>query len=351
MNLQSSIKWNGDHLEGLVLPNGWTISRKLISGGTGGNFSISYAVTRGTEGRLQEAFLKVLNLRRALEADDPLREIQRLTTAFVFEKDILAMCKDKRLRRIATILEDGQVHVPNCSFPVFYMIFELASADVRKHLSATNELDEAWTLRALHSVAVGLHQLHTNGIAHQDLKPSNVLIFEALGAKIGDLGSADLSSEGSPRGHLTCAGDPTYAPPELLYSELHPDWRTRRLGCDLYLFGSLALFLFTGGASMTSLIMGHLSPAHRYMSWVHDYRLVLPYVRDAFERAIEETKANIPLMCRVEIINMIRNVCDPDPRIRNASLGSVIDRHSLQAVISKLDVLATRSEYQLLRKP
>ena len=54
------------------------------------------------------------------------------------------------------------------------------------------------------------------------------------------------------RGHqvwidnLMIAGDRTYAPPEQLYSSRHPDFVVRRIGCDLYLLGNLAAFLFSG---------------------------------------------------------------------------------------------------------
>lgn len=44
-----------------------------------------------------------------------------------------------------------------------------------------------------------MNQLHTHSIANQDLKPSNVLFFEAFGAKVGDLGCADNSTEPAQR--------------------------------------------------------------------------------------------------------------------------------------------------------
>ena len=36
----------------------------------------------------------------------------------------------------------------------------------------------------------------------------------------------------SPHDELDCAGDQTYAPPELLYGYIPQDWRVRRLGCE-----------------------------------------------------------------------------------------------------------------------
>jgi hypothetical protein len=37
-----------------------------------------------------------------------------------------------------------------------------------------------------------------------------------------------------------------------------PDWKARRLGCDLYLLGSMIVYLFTGHG-MTPLLVRHLS--------------------------------------------------------------------------------------------
>ena len=63
--------------------------------------------------------------------------------------------------------------------------------------------------RTLHHIAVGLQQLHGEGIAHQDLKPSNVLFFETFGAKLADLGCADTlkNPASSPHGHWGITGD------------------------------------------------------------------------------------------------------------------------------------------------
>lgn len=77
--------------------------------------------------------------------------------------------------------------VPGQGFTkVFYLIFELADGDIRRHLAVQESLDLAFVLRTLHHVAVGLDQLHRADIAHQDLKPSNVLIYtKEMGAKQG----------------------------------------------------------------------------------------------------------------------------------------------------------------------
>src|SRR5262249_27237780 len=131
---------------------------------------------------------------------------------------------------------------------------ELAdSGDVRKYLDVAARFDSAWVLRSLHHVATGLRQLHSAGIAHQDVKPSNVLVFDAKISKVADLGRASSQGESPPHEDHHIAGDPEYAPPELCYHHVVPDWNQRRLGCDAYLLGSMVVFFF-GRCSVQSRI-------------------------------------------------------------------------------------------------
>src|SRR5204862_166519 len=95
---------------------------------------------------------------------------------------------------------------------VEYLIFEKADADIRAHLDAHADLDIAFALRALHHVAIGLKQLHSVNVAHQDVKPSNVLIFPGNESKVGDLGRAWAGGMRAPHDDAKpCAGDRNYA--------------------------------------------------------------------------------------------------------------------------------------------
>lgn len=341
-------------LEGLEMPNGWKVTKRIVPGpnSTGGNFSVPYFVERHEGKKTKHAFLKALNWRRLAGAQDFARAVQDHMVAFNFERDTLELCRNRKLRRIATLLDAGQYQTPNNPLPVCYIIFELADGgDARKQLAKLGKLDLAWTLRTLHHIAVGLQQLHGEGIAHQDLKPSNVLFFETFGAKITDLGCADTlkNPAGSPHGHWGIAGDPTYAPLELFYNELSPDWKTRRLGCDLYLLGSLVVFFFTGGSAMNALVLRHVSANHLPQKWTHDYRSVLPYMRDAFEKALVELQHDIPASVRAKIIEVLRWLCDPDPKRRGHPTDLGQSQFNLERIISAFNLLATRAEFGLLK--
>jgi serine/threonine protein kinase len=222
--------------------------------------------------------------------------------------------------------------------------------DVRKHLDLYTDFNMAWTLRTLHQVTVAMSQLHTHGIAHQDLKPSNILLFETFGVKIGDLGCADTANRPSesPRGCWPIAGDIGYAPPELHYREVSHDWKIRRVGCDLYLLGNLFVFFFTKIPTFTALWVHHLDNSHKPGSWASDYRTVLPYVRDAFEKALEDFSAELPEVVRAPITRIVRCLCEPDPQLRGHPKDRNGNQFALHRFISDLDVIAKKAEFKLI---
>lgn len=149
-----------------------------------------------------------------------------------------------RLSRVVHAIDHGEHRIPGALIPVPYIVFDRADGDVRDHLEATT-VDDVWLLRCIHHVAVGLHQLHTARFAHNDVKPANVLVFEALGSKIGDLGTAVDASGTSPHGGKAFAGSWDCAPPEVPYLAEQADaWQHGRR-CDLYMLGGLITFLFT----------------------------------------------------------------------------------------------------------
>ena len=337
-----------NHLQGALLDGDWVVLDRIEKplDGTGGHFSVCYHVEHKSGKR---AFLKALNLGKALNMPgDTLRQIEGLVKTFNFERDTLELCRSKKMRRIAIALADGKLQPAGSAYPVYYIIFELAEGDVRKQFNSLLNLDLAWVLRTLHQTAAALNQLHTNGIAHQDLKPSNVLVYGPKEAKVADLGCAHSRIRGSPRGDYDVAGDKSYAPPELLYNEVASDWERRRLGCDLYLLGSMVVFLFTG-VSINSVIFPHLSPAHRPGFWPQDYRTVLPFVRDAFGKAVSEISADIPSCIRSDIVLAIDRLCDPEPERRGHLDNLGINQFGLERFVSLFDRLAAKAELGMLK--
>jgi serine/threonine protein kinase len=194
---------------GTTVGLGWTVTKVLPAEphATGGNFSTGYLVERsGAQG-----FLKLFDVMRAATGGpDMLRQIQAAAAAFNFERDLLDKCKKSNLTHVAVPIEDGEILRPPM-LPFYYIIFEAADGDMRRVLRAKQALDAAWLLRCMHGVCVGISQLHSIDIVHQDLKPSNILISKDQ-AKVADLGRA--CDKGVPAAHdaLVLPGDRNYAP-------------------------------------------------------------------------------------------------------------------------------------------
>lgn len=340
-----------DSLDNMILPNSWVVVARAGSadGATGSCFSIGYIVESATTGK--RAFLKALDLSRILDdADEPFKALEDAIRIFQFERELCQRCQ--RMDRVVTILDSGDIRTDpaNPLTIVPYLIFEEASGDVRAFLQATQEIDVAWALRCLHHVANGLQQLHTSGIAHQDLKPSNVLVFGRDLSKVADLGRAANRSTLGPFDDHQLAGAVLYGPPELLYGQLAPEFNERRFACDLYLLGSMITFFFLN-LSMTAAVMDKLDAAHRPHllrgQWDGDYTGVLPLVQRAFAATLDELSTDVPAALRDDVISIVRALCDPDPK-RRGNTRARRQRHgnpySLDYFVSKLNALATRAE-------
>lgn len=348
---------------GQSLPGGYTITRQLPRPGsagatdlTGSWFSIGYIASNGNK----EAFLKVIDVQQALAAQPGstlMERLKQVADSHSFECSILDICSKAKLDRIVRILDKGELPPPHGAFiPIPYILFELADGDVRKIVSRTSKIDDAWRFRVLHNVAVGLQQLHGQQIAHQDLKPSNILLFEqdGKGAKIGDLGRA--SRRGMDAGHdeFSIAGAKNYAPPEQVYGIRPERWEDRREGCDLYHLGSLATFMFSG-TTPTDYYLQVLSPEIRPAIWLGsstcDYQTALPILTSVFTAFVDLITQDIPPWARDELSQIIVNACNPDytkrgdPDARKRT-GNPI---GIDAFVSRFDRLSKRAEVELRR--
>ncbi len=335
-----------DDLVGRLLGERWTVQTRLGSpGGTGGRFSTSYLAT---DYNGSEVFVKALDFSSALESDDPATELQRLTEAYIFERDLLKKCGEHKLRRIVRILDDGTVR--GLSVPVPFLVFEHADkGDLRDFLATMQELDIAFALRSLHHTAVGLRQLHSIGVAHQDLKPSNIVVFDRDGSKITDLGRSSTKERTAQHDALVIAGDRTYCPPEQMYGYASASWDRRRTATDLYQLGSMLLFMFTG-VSATQALLARLDLVHHPNMWAGDAEDVLPYLLAAFDGVIHEAYSSFPSSIADDLANAVRYLCHPDLSHRGhpADKAGQGSNYNLERFISLFDRLAYQAEHRLL---
>ncbi|MBK7421888.1 MAG: protein kinase [Propionivibrio sp.] len=358
------------NLIGQALPDGWVIDRQLPRPGTAGAtdlsgsfFSVGF-IAKKTVGKKQtEAFLKVIDVGNALQAQPGhsslMERLKNVTDSYSFECSVLDICEKARLDRVVQVIAKGELPPPPGSafpIPIPYMLFELADGDVRKIVSRTNKIDDAWRLRVLHNVAVGLQQLHGVTIAHQDLKPSNVLLFETSGqgAKIGDLGRASRLGMEAQHDALAIAGALSYAPPEQAFGIRPELWVDRREGCDLYHLGTLATFLFAG-ITPTDFYLENLPIDVRPAVWNGqsncDYQTALPVLMSTFTAFVDAVSSEIPEWARGEMSQIILNACNPDYKKRGdpgarAQIGEPI---GIQTFVARFARLSKRAEIEVRR--
>lgn len=341
-------------LVGKDLHGGWHVDSfaHRPSTSTGGKFSVGYLVINA-DGR--KAYLKALDFSAAFEQPDPARVLEDMTKAYNFERDLLAMCKDKKLRRVVTPLADGWAEVPGFGElgKVAYLIFELATGDIRNEVAKWQKFDLAWVLRSLHQSAVGLQELHSTGIAHQDLKPSNVLVFPVDGSKITDLGRSSHIQIPSKFDMLRMPGDKGYAPPEQRYGwHYSPDFSLKYIA-DLYHLGSLIFFFFLH-CSATSAIQLKISQKHAKEFANSDFLQDLPVFQHAFGEVIDELYTSVESFAgdlTDEIVMIAQQLCEPDPRRRGdprALAALSRPQHDLQPYVSRFDRLAHTAEMRMI---
>lgn len=342
-------------LLGQTLASGWVIKEPIgwdpLTGdsmdhynGTGGTFSVPYIVEKN--GR--RAFLKAIDLTKAMTAVDVLAELQLISATHTFEARILKMCADASMDRVVVAVESGQVSVgSNLQDKAPYLIFELAEGDVRRRIQKkSGEIRLAWWLRAMHDATVGLAQLHSQGITHQDLKPSNLLSFEGDEVfKISDLGRSTCESEGSPHDVLPFTGDLKYAPPEIRYGYVNPQAQERRLRCDLWMLGSM-IFFFVRGFGATQLLFNKLQLNQIPIpvgAWNSGYRPIVPLLQTCFTEMLHDLESDLgDSQISHELVKAASELCNPDDLLRGHPLSriGVANHQSLERYVSQFDRLA-----------
>lgn len=329
----------------------WSVTRRILPGpnSTGSTFSVGYIVEH-TESK-RDGFLKALDILGAMRRTS--MDLRALLNAHAYEQNLLERCVGAK--HIAVAIDHGEYRDPSRpELPVPYLVFDLAIGDIRSERLA-KAFDAALKLRCLHNIASGIQQLHARKISHQDIKPSNVLVFRDNVARLGDLGRAIDGLNGSMFDQSAFAGDKNHAPPEVLYRAPHSgSWEDLRFTADLYQLGSLVVYVFTDLYANT-MLLDHLAPHHYPFAWGDSYDALHPFLEAAFYRSLDTLEAALSRHFEsrgpiTRLRRVVEYLCHPTPTQRGhpANHRGNRDRYGLERFVSEFDLLATAAEHKLL---
>lgn len=340
---------------GYTFQSGWKVIRvhSKSQSSTGGVFSMCFDVERN--GKI--CFMKALDFNQYITRgqelkEDPVKSMQNMLNQYEYERKLSVICQRGRVNHVVYVIDSGNEYVePLHNMLVPYLVFEMADYDLHHILDITDNLDFAWKMKSLHDVASGMYHLHRLGITHQDIKPSNILLFNKE-TKIGDLGCSSCESiEENPFIDRLFTGDHNYAPPERLYNYPLDDKNKQKYLTDCYLLGSLIVFYLTG-VSMNALVLKYLPQYLAPDNYNGNLDELLSYLSNAFAKAMTEISDFIPKNIKIKerLLNIIEFLCNPNPKRRghpksfNNKYGKQYD---LERFVTDLDLLRQRAELQV----
>lgn len=312
------------NLLGMTLASGWTLDELVIPtpGSSGGTFGAGYRASRGAE----SAFVKAVDFWDALNAPDPFVELAKLTQMTLFERDVLAYCMSQRMTRVLRYFGHEYMWVGAQTDPmnrVSCLVMEAGSTDLRRLIDSNGLAKCAWNMHVIADVALAVAQLHSRSIAHQDLKPSNVIAFgEVLPGntpqmKVGDVGRVVRMGTPGPYDAFPWPGDGRYSPPERWYGYMPADWCDSREASDAYMLGSLLFFLFTGTPIQVAVI-NKIPMPFRPGRWTGKFDQDLKPVLVAAHAEVLFTHLKPLVMPEVVdlVVAIARSLTDPIPETR-----------------------------------
>jgi len=325
-------------LEGKKIGKWKIIKRKeKDANDSSGFFSACYFV-ENDDG--EKAFLKAYNYLYAFRNSAGSADVLKfMTENFTYERDLLTKCENSKMRRVVIAIDSGEYMEKGELLSVPYLVFEHADGGNLKNFLATSDL--SWKLHSFHGALLGVSQLHRAKIAHQDIKPSNILIFGKTISKISDLGSATQLGNSSNWEKSDIAGDLRYAPIELLYKHFSTHWETRRFGADLFMLGGLLTYI-VADVNFLCLMYSKIEDSQRHDRFGGTFQQALPFLLDAYHQSLDQIATLIPDKIRRELLQIIGELSHPDPDKRGnpRKPGSPHTQFSLDRYVSIIDRLS-----------
>ncbi|TDH00828.1 hypothetical protein EPR50_G00192270 [Perca flavescens] len=161
----------------------------------------------------------------------------------------IKMMQEASSRHVIRVLGAFKGQPPNSGWATqLGVVMELMERGSLASLQEALDGPPPWPLvfRLVHQVALGINYLHslTRPVLHLDLKPQNVLLDDALNAKLTDFGLSRISysvSQVSQKDNKEGGGTVNYMPPEVFGLTYKP-----KRASDIYSYGILLWSIVTG---------------------------------------------------------------------------------------------------------
>lgn len=337
-----------DALVGVTIAGRWRLEEKFHEGKqeSGGNFGVGYTAL-DIQDQVRR-FVKVVDFRSRLRNMNELRQLLDIAT---FEVTMHKACV--RMSKVVRMVGHGELafQTPGSQDPYNYLclVLERGDGDIKSHVDFRPDRSPYWKLWVLREVALAIVQMERAQLAHNDIKPSNVIRFPSDGTahsiKLGDVGRAVTKAGNGPFDGIHWAGDPRHMPLETLYGWQEPEWQNRRTAADGYMLGNLACFLFSG-ASITERVISSLPPEYRPGpgGFTGAYRDLLDIIRHARNNVLEcQVIPTFPTEARAELGDIARWLTEPDPRMRGEPGARRAGMVGVDRIQSRLERLAQRA--------
>jgi serine/threonine-protein kinase len=130
-----------------------------------------------------------------------------------------------------------QIHDVGEAAGTIYIAMEMLEGESLRSILDRGPLPVARAIQIAHEIGCGLAHAHLEGVVHEGLKPSNIIVLRSGVAKITDFGIGQLAQAAQPSG--TRAGGLGYMAPEQLRGE-PVDHR-----CDIFSLGAVFYEMLT----------------------------------------------------------------------------------------------------------
>lgn len=339
---------SASELAGMTLCERWEVKKLLHESPqeSGGNFGVGYVVFDPV--LKTERFLKVVDYRKRIR---DISQLTQLLNEAQFEIEMQKYCGERRMSNVVQMIANGELLFRRKSdgeeYTFLCILMERGEGDIKSHVHYAPAQSPYWKLCVLRDVALAIMQIERASLAHNDVKPSNVIRFESKGdvhtVKLGDIARAVRKDGQGPFDSLEWAGDPRHKPIEVLYGWKEPEWQDRRTSADAYMLGNLISYLFVG-ASITERIVNSLPPEHRPGIYAGDYRQILDIVRHAWTAVtLSQIAPSFPERIRTELQSIFCWLTEPDPRLRGDQSARRAGTVGMERIHSRLVRLAQRT--------